>query len=411
MRILILSYYFPPELGSGPNLPFEMAETLVQHKHQVSVVTGFPRYHMNEMPEKYRGKFFYHEEMAGIQVYRVNAPNVYSSSRILRGLAQQIVPWLLAMRALFLPRHDVVVTSTPPLVMGAVCNFVARRFKAKSVVNVQDIFPQCAVDLGMIKNRAVIRFFEMMERRIYRKADAITVMSDGNRDLLVGRGADANKTQSIFNWVDTDLIQPGERMNAFRMKHGLADKFVVTFAGTMGWSQGLNVVVDAARLLERESNILFLMVGDGVEREQLKKRAADLKNVRFLPMQSREEYPHVLAASNACLVVLRPEVVTPTVPSKISTIMAAGRPILASIPLDGDAPKIIEEAQCGITSPADDDGALANAVLELYRNPELAKSMEGNGRRFAMQRLARNACVEQYERLFEKLMDETDGSR
>ena len=141
---------------------------------------------------------------------------------------------------------------------------------------------------------------------------------------------------TVFNWADTDEIRPGERINSFRREAGLSDEFVVLFAGTMGLSQGLSVVVETARLLANEPGLVFLLVGDGIEREPLERQAAGLPNVRFLPMQQKERYPEVLAAADGCLVTLRPEVSTPTVPSKIATIMSAGRPILASIPA-GDA--------------------------------------------------------------------------
>jgi ribosomal protein S18 acetylase RimI-like enzyme len=201
----------------------------------------------------------------------------------------------------------------------------------------------------------------------------------------------------VPDWADTDLIRPGERMNEFRAANGLENQFVVLFAGIMGWSQGLSTVVEAARILVDEPGLVFLLVGDGVERDGLERQAAGLANVRFLPMQSKDVYPQVLEACDVGLVTLRPEVATPVVPSKICTIMAAERPVIASLPLSGDAPRLIIDAQCGLVVPAGDAQALASAVLELKRNQPAAQEMGRHGRLYAEKHLSRSVCIQQMQ--------------
>ena len=240
--------------------------------------------------------------------------------------------------------------------MGFISRIVARRFGVPVVVNIQDLFPQCAIDLGMLHSRLLIRFMEAIEGNVYRRSDMITVMSDGNRDFVIEKGGRPDRVLTVFNWVDTDEIRPGKRLNEFRRVHELGDKFIVLFAGTMGWSQGLDGVVDAAQLLAGDPEILFLFVGDGVEKDRTIERSRGLPNVRFLPMQSKETYPQVLAACDAGLVTLRPEVLTPTVPSKINTILAAARPLIACLP-PGDAPQLILDAQAGLVVPPADGRA------------------------------------------------------
>lgn len=172
----------------------------------------------------------------------------------------------------------------------------------------------------------------------------------------------------------------------------------------MGWSQGLDVVVEAARRLAKVPELVFLMVGGGVERDRLERQAAGLPNIRFLPMQPKKVYPQVLAASDACLVTLRPEVATPTVPSKIATIMAAGRPILASLP-DGDAPQLIRETGTGEVVPAGDADALAAAVLRFKENPHLAQQAGCAGRVYAESQLSRTVCVSRIETLLQRVIE------
>jgi colanic acid biosynthesis glycosyl transferase WcaI len=241
---------------------------------------------------------------------------------------------------------------------------------------------------------------------------------------------EGEKVKVIPNWVDTDFIRPGERMNGFREEQGLGDAFVVSFAGVLGYSQDLDVVLEAARILNGgrwkmedgswkaeggdwqsairrnpNSEILFLIVGDGVEKARLEAKAQQmgLDNVRFLPMQPREKYPAVLHASDVCLATLHAEVKTPVVPSKILSIMAAGRPVVAAMNLDGDGPRLIAEARCGLCVPPEDPQALAQAVLKLYHDPSLRQELGRNGRRYAEEHLSLEACVGRYEELLQRI--------
>jgi colanic acid biosynthesis glycosyl transferase WcaI len=239
---------------------------------------------------------------------------------------------------------------------------------------------------------------------VYRVAGAITVHSDGNKDHILTKGVARTKVHSIPNWVDTDLIRPGERNNAFRAEAAIGEReFVVLFAGTMGWSQGLDTVIRAARLLKEDPDVMFLLVGDGAERKKLGEMAADLPRVRFMPMQPQERYSQVLAASDACLVTLRPEVATPVVPSKLLSIMAASRPVLASLPLTGDAPKIVSDSHAGVVSPAGNEAALASAVRLLKADPQRAAAFGQSGREYAIRHFSRRACVRQFEQVLRQI--------
>jgi glycosyltransferase involved in cell wall biosynthesis len=287
--------------------------------------------------------------------------------------------------------------------MGLASWVIAWRHRTQCCLSVQDLFPQNAVDLGLLKNKMAILFFEALERLAYRAAGAVVVHSEGNRAHIVARGKPADQVHSLPNWVDTNVIRPAERHNDFRREHHLQQEFIVSFAGAMGWSQGLEVVIEAARLLAREPDLLFLLIGGGTQRERLGRLAEGLPNVRFLPMQSQEKYPSVLAASDACLVTLRPEVATPVVPSKLLTIMSAGRPVLASVPLAGDAPRIVNDAACGFVVPPGDAQALADAVLCLKRDSGATREKAENGRKWAERHFSRAACICRFESLFRSL--------
>lgn len=400
MHILFLTNYWPPEIGAASHLTFEMGETMVGFGHRVTVVTGFPSYNIQALPPQYRGHWLFEEESAGMRVLRISVPNTTRGSKLKRGLGHLMVAPLYALRALSARDVDLVYTISPPLPMALSAWAVARRLGVPYCLGVQDLFPQSVIDLGFMRNRTVVRFFEAMERFAYRKAGAVTVHSTGNRKHIISKGGAPARVHVVPNWVDTAFIRPGDRLNAFRQAAGLNGEFVVLFAGTMGWSQGVGVAVEAARQLESEPGLVFLLVGDGADRANAEAQARGLPNVRFLPMQPKERYPAVLAAADACLVTLRPEVATPVVPSKLLTIMAAGRPVLASMPLAGDAPRIIEESGAGIACEAGDARGLADAVLYLKENRDAAAGMAMNGRRFAEEHFSREACVREFERVF-----------
>jgi len=411
MKILLLTAYFPPDTGSAAHLFYELGRAFVERGHGVTVLTGMPGYHALGPLEKYKGKRRIKEDMEGMEVVRVAMPQLPRHLMVGRALWQFGGAWALFLAGLGLPKADAAIVYSPPLPLGLTAWGLKKLQGLPFILNVQDLFPQSIIDLGLLRNRWLIRFFEEMERFVYRRANIITVHSEGNREHVMRKldKGQAEKVKVIPNWVDVHFIQPGPRMNWFREAHGLGDAFVVSFAGVLGYSQDLDVVLDAARILKDggwSSEILFLIVGDGVERPRLeaKARQMGLNNVRFLPMQPREKYPAVLHASDIGLATLHAEVRTPVVPSKILSIMAAGRPVVAAMNLDGDGPRLIAEARCGLCVPPEDPRALAEAILQLYHDASLREELGRNGRRYVEKYLSLEACVERYEQLLRQVI-------
>ncbi len=403
MKILALTRYFPPDIGTSSHLFFELCESLVQRGHEVTAVTTMPRYNLQEIPAAYRGRAFLREEMHGITVLRITGfPIPLEEWR--RKAEQILVALPLYLCGLQADRPDLIVVYSPPLPLAVTAYYLSKKWGVPFLVNVQDLFPQCLADYGY--SPQVVNLFGKMADFVYRKARLITVHSQGNREVILRDSvATPDKVRVMDNWVDTDLIQPQDRHNAFSAQHDLDGRFVVSFAGSIGIPQGMEVVIEAAQILRDAEGILFLIVGDGIRKAQLVKRAQELglKNVMFLPMQPRETYPWVLASSDVCLVTLIKEISTPVVPSKILSAMAAGRVVLASMPLTGDAPKLIQEAQCGFSVQPENPQALADVVLKLHQEPQLCASLGRNGRAYAEVHLSRDACISQYEKLFQEV--------
>jgi colanic acid biosynthesis glycosyl transferase WcaI len=404
MNILLVCAFFPPEVGSAAHLFFELGQALKDRGHRVTVLTGLPRYHVLGDQKHYRRRPLVAENYHGLQVYRVINLNIPWNVPLLRGLDQFFSAFSFGLAGLFLPPFDLALVYSPPLPLALSTYFLSRLRGKPSILNVQDIFPQSAIDLGVLRNPFLIRVFKGMEAFLYKHFRQVIVHSEGNRQYVISRGGAPERVAAVHNWVDTDTLKPGKKDNHFRDSLGRGNRFVVSFAGIMGYSQDLTTVIQAATLLKDHPEISILLVGDGVEKPGLQRLAEEnhLQNVTFLPMQPKEEYLNVLHASDLCLVTLRKEVKTPVVPSKILSIMAAGRPVLASLPLDGDAPRLINEAQAGVILPPGQPGLMAEAILKFSQDGDLGEQMGANGRHYAVQHLSLQSCMARLEKLFQQ---------
>ena len=346
------------------------------------------------------------EEMDGFHVRRFALP-VPGPTRVKLAAGHLTSPLTAIFAGLGDSRPDVIYVYSPPLPMG-VAAWILQSIKGiPFIMGVQDLHPQCYIDQGILKNPILISFLVGLERFCYRHAAAITVHSEGNkRHIVEQKGIPEQKVKVLHNWVDTDDLRPLPRENAFSREHDLNSKFVVGYAGTLGISQGLMSVVEAAAILRDRKGIEFFIVGDGIEKDKMVRRVNELglRNIRFLAMQPKAVYPMVVASCDVGLVTLNSKVKTPVVPSKILSLMAAGRPVLASLPLDGDAPRLIQEADCGICVGPEDPKALADAILKLAEDPELRRQLGRRGREHVVREMSLSKVVMDLQVLFEKMI-------
>lgn len=413
MKVFLMIYAFPPEITGSGHLYYELARDLTDRRHKVTVLAPLPRQRMGVLKDwilaRYGRKWWLRERMDGFTVVRTRVLPVPLHLPSMKGvdhLAVAFSEWVGGLLAH--DRPDVVLAYSPPLPLGLSAHYLARRYKAPFVFNVQDIFPQYAIDSGLLTNPLLIDLFQRMERYLYAKADMIIVHSEGNREYLAShRSVPYDKLRVVYNWADVQNIKPGPKHNEFREEFGLGDAFVVSYAGTMGWAQNLDTVLRSAVLLKNYKDILFLLVGDGPKRSELERNAQELglSNVRFLPLQPKEKYVQLLRASDVCLISLNKGLTTPVVPGKLMDIMAAGRPVVGCVPLEGDAPRIVREAKCGFCVDSQDAEGMADAILKLYHRRELAEELGRNGRSFAEFRFAREVCTRGYERALKEAVE------
>ena len=401
MRVLLLSDAFPPEVRSSSHLMYELAEDLRARGHAVSVVTCRPRYNLAAPVAPARG--VQRETLNGLEVVRVDAPAIHNVGHVRRGLGQLWLPVAFYRAARALPRPDVIYVYSPPLTLGLAAHWLGRRWRAPFVFNVQDLFPQNAIDLGALRNPLLVAFFRALERYIYRRAAAIALHSEGNAAWLRRDGVEAAKLRVIPNWVDTETHRPetGGAQNRFRHELGLEGRFVVLFAGVMGYAQDMETIVETAARLREESRVVFLLVGDGSERAGVERRVRelDLENVRLLPFVSREDYPALVAACDVGLVTLKKTMKTPVVPSKLPTYMASARPVIVSVNPESDAGALVRAADCGLLVPPGDPDAMAAALRQLAGDPARAAALGASGREYAVAHLSRCPCIDEIEKL------------
>lgn len=407
MKILILTDRYLPEVRSSAHLLHSLARELQRRGHEVRVITKVPsKYTAHERglnPQESAGGW---DEVEGVLVHRVRWIPFLDGSRGVRAL-DHLTLWLtFAVASRQWSQADVIFIYSPPLPLALAGGAYEWWYKKPFVLNVQDLYPQTVIDLGLLRNRVAIRAAERLESVAYRLADRIVVHSSGNRQYLVERkGLSPEKVNVILNWADLDLIRPGPRENKFRREHGLEGRFVVSYAGLMGYAQDLTTAIDAAESLQDKPEILFLFVGEGVGETRWKAMVAEkrLRNVQFLPMQPKASYAELLSASDVCLVPLARDLRTPVVPGKLQSIMAGGRPVVATLNPEGDAGRMVHAADCGYVIQPGAVQETAEVILRLSRDPGLREQLGRNGRTYAERHFSISACCTNYEQLFEEV--------
>lgn len=401
MRVLIIHMrYWPDATGTGP-LVSELAEDLAAQGDDVSAVTSIPHYGRSSIPSEFRGRIIHRSTRAGVALYRTFALASHVASPFGRAADYAAFTASSALTGIALGRQDVILCVAPPITVGFSGWLVGALVGAPMIFNAQDIWPDGLISMGRIRARPAIRVLRTIEHLVYRASRRITVVSEGMRGNLIGKGVAPDRVVVIPNWVDTNAIQPQTKHNAFREENGLSNRFVVLFAGNLGYAAGLETVVSAAELLRTDRRICFLLVGEGSAKSGLKRQAEELglTNVVFLTTQPRDRLPEVLASADLSLVTLKKDMGTLSVPSKSYAIMASARPILAAVPADSEVVRLVTQADCGVIVPPEEPEALAAAIRSLAGDLELLEAYGRNGRYFVERHHSRADLTSRYHKL------------
>lgn len=406
MKILFLAQRYAPEEISASILISELAVDLAKRGHQVTMVTEVPNYPHGKVFPGYHNKLYQEETLEGVRVIRTwsaISPKKAFWPRILNYGAYSATSFYGGLLA---GRHDVVVSYSPPLPLGISAYLLSRIWRVPWVLQIEDLYPDAAVAAGVLKNQRVIAFFSAVERLIYRKAQHISLISESFRKNLLGKRVPLEKMTLIPVWADPDVVRPMPKENAFRKQHGLEDKFVVMYAGNMGFTSCLEDALAAAELLRDDPNTAFVLIGEGVRKEAFEEMAREkgLANVTFLPYQPRELFPEMLAAADAHLVTLNAGSSHSSLPSKVFNAMASARPILAVANAESDLAHVVRSAHCGSIIPPEAPQQLAGAVREMRQySPDRLEQMGQNGRKELEANFSRARCVDKYEQMLLRL--------
>ena len=411
-NILILTLVFPPDNVSTAHIFGDIAGDLSSLGHSVTVLTTIPHYNKDLEAEsqqplrRFWGPLLKRSNYRGIPVFHALMPRKGSNvfMRLLAWANFHILSTFFG--SIFISRPDIIITPSPPLTIGISAWLIGKLRGAQFIYNVQEIYPDIAIRLGAVRNGLAIRFLYALEKYVYNKAAIITVLAPKMRQNLLNKQVPAHKVKIVPNFVDIEDLRPLPKTNPFSQGHLVQDKFVVSYAGNLGVPQGLDTFLEAAQILRNESNIKFMMVGDGMQREHLRRRIESLgiKEFILLPHQPFSLVPQIYAASDVNLVPQTKEAGFEAVPSKIYRIMACGRPVIAVTDLSSDLARLVIEAKCGLVVRPGSALELANSIIWAYENQKEWNEIGKKGRAFITQGYTREIITQCYDRLIRNVL-------
>lgn len=416
MRILFLSHYFPPEVNAPASRTYDHCVRWARSGHDVAVLTCAPNCPDGVVYPGYRNRLrAQRETIDGIEVVRVWT-YVSANEGTVRRIVNYVSFLLSAVLASFrIGRPDVVVATSPQFFCGWAGWLVARLKRVPFVLEIRDIWPESIAVVGALRNRALLRLLEWLERRLYRAADRIVAVGDGYRDNILAKADVGDRIDVVTNGVDLQRYVPRERDGELLAQAGLGGRFVCSYIGTLGMAHGLEVVVRAAQLLRQAGrrDVAFWLVGDGAARQSLEAQVAqaglgDL--VVFAGRLPKESMPGVLAGSDVCLVHLKKcELFETVIPSKIFEILAMERPILMGVA--GPARAMVHAAGAGVDIEPENAAELAAAVVRLADDPAFARRLGAAGRAYVAERFDRDRLAQTYLDLLAEVVRPAGGGR
>jgi colanic acid biosynthesis glycosyl transferase WcaI len=408
MHVTIVTDRYAPEARAAAYLSRELAEGLARLGHRVVVLTRMPTHFV---PDGHTGIPQARETQNGVSVKRFSG--ITASSKIwLRALDQLIVTLKLILTLWTSPKSDVLLVYSPPMILSlaAVVQRWVRRWPF--VLNLHDIYPQTAIDLGILRNPVLIWVASLFERVLYRNATRIVVAAPSSlRILTTQKGISPNRVEMLFNYIDTTVCKPGPCENAFRKRLGIEGKFVVLYAGLMGLAQDLGSVIEAARRMQHDPQWVFVLAGNGPCAAKWAELTSGLSNVKMPGVLNYDEYNEALQAADVCLVALAASFHAPAVPGKVPTIMAAGRPIVACVPAGNDTRDILHSARCGIAVLPEHTDDLLEVLETLQEDSTLRSELGSNGAQYAAAHFDARAAVARFEIILSEIHAASGGQR
>jgi len=411
VKILYVSQYFPPEMGAPAARAAELAQHWVDAGHDVTVLTGFPNHPTGVVPPEYRSqlwRFVKRRIWNGVKLIRtwlLPFPNRKPYERMLNYGSFFVSS---AITGLFVSKPDVLIATSPQLLVALSGWWLAFVKRVPFIFEVRDLWPESLAAVGVGDgNSLLVRVLGKIAGFLYRRATCIVVVTAAFRVfLVVNWKVPAEKIFVVENGVETEKFCPQPDRDVKRKELGAEGKFLICYTGTMGLAHGLETLIEAAAILQKENpRVQFLLVGEGADKERILRlaEARSLSNVTFLGQQARETVPALISASDACLVILRKDPVFKTViPTKMLEFMSCARPVVLAV--DGQARGILDAAQAGVFVAPEDARGLVKAIEELAADPTLCEKLGANGRTYILRNFSRKRTAMDYLEILNNLL-------
>ncbi|MFZ9546083.1 MAG: glycosyltransferase family 4 protein [Ilumatobacteraceae bacterium] len=404
LRLIVLCPHFEPDMAPTGVVMTRIVHELAARGHELHVVTSLPWYRKHQVETGWAGALWRVEKTNWGTISRVQPFAGQTKSNLLRrAIGFILFSYFVGVRALFAGRFwrrvDGVLAMSPPLTLGLI-GWHTKLFRGgKLVFNIQDVFPDAAVETGAISNQRVIAAASWLERISYQRSDSVVLLSD---DLAnnVQRKLDQKfhkRIKVIPNFVDTQAIVPTSRLTNYRRELGIDESLVVMYAGNVGFSQSLELMIEAARVLP---DVVFVINGEGAARKSLEAKAQTLRNVKFGDYQDASRLSEVLATGDLHVVPLRRGLGSVSVPSKTYSILAAGRPICAAIDSDTEVPRILAAANAGVCVEPDNQEAFVSAITAMISDRKSLEEMGASGRKWVEGHASAQSVAQRYEALY-----------
>jgi glycosyltransferase involved in cell wall biosynthesis len=416
VKILYLSQYFPPEMGAPSARASELARHWQAAGHHVTVLTGFPNHPTGLVPEAYRGKLrrlVVREQYKGAHIVRTwlwPLPNRKAYERILNYSSFCVSS---AMTGLFVERPEVVIATSPQLLVALSGYWLARAKRVPFVFEVRDLWPESLVAVGQgSKDSALNRVLSRIAGFLYRHADHIVVVTPAFKDHLTTRWrVPQEKISVVENGVETEIFSPTALETERTDELVSTDRFIICYIGTMGMAHGLETLLEAAeKLRDTFPAALFLLIGEGAEKARIQTLAESrgLNNIRFMDQQPRELIPSFIRAAHATVVLLKKtELFKTVIPTKMLEFMSCARPVILGV--DGQARSILEAANAGIYIEPENADALVRAILCLAQDSALSAQLGDNGRKYIVQNFSRAKTATAYTAILKNVIGKITG--
>ncbi len=399
MKILILTQYFPPEVGAPQNRLFELAVRLQENETKVTIFTAMPNYPQMEVHEEYKGKFYHYEEMNGLKVHRAW---IYVSKS--KGIFKRLLNYFSFVKSSFwlglfkLGKFDFILCESPPLFLGITAYLLKKIKGAKLIFNVSDLWPESAEKLGLVSYKFFLMSATKLEEFLYRNSDLISGQTQGIVRNISSRFPN-KKVYWLPNGVDLSFYDKAKVKSDWRKENNFNnDDFILFYAGIIGHAQGLEVILKAADFLKDQKNIKFVLLGSGPEKDNLLllKDSLDLENVFFFEAVTKKEMPAIIAAIDVAVIPLkRLDLFKGAIPSKIFENLAMKKPILLGV--EGEAKELfIDNGRSGLAFIPEDPDDLASKTLELFNNQTMLIQLGENGYKYVEQNFTRDKIANDF---------------